>query len=105
MPASVRHELLRDSGYSSSEIQKHLKMANVVRKSRKNTIDMTSHMSGLSETKEKLTRNLSNLTLKRGKKKKEQKYIEKAIEMDHSYTEGQSFTNSSSGEENDPSAK
>lgn len=40
-----------------------------------------SHMSGFSETTEKLTRGLSNLTLKRSKKQKDRALLSKSVPL------------------------
>ena len=82
IPAEVRHKLLRKSGFSAEEIQKYTKKANIIRNRRKTQIEL-SHMSGLSEAKERWTRGLSNMTLKRGKKQKEKEYLQSALQMNN----------------------
>jgi len=73
IPPDVRLRLLQKSGYPLTEIQRYTKKANIVRNQRKSTVDF-SHMSGISEAKEKMSRGVSNM-LKKGKKQKEQDYI------------------------------
>jgi hypothetical protein len=81
MPFTYRQELLRESGFTLREIQEYTKKANVARRQRKKTAEL-SHLSGFSETTEKLTRGLSNLTLKRGKKQKERALLKSVLLVD-----------------------
>ena len=80
MPSTYRQQLLIQSGFTLHEIQQYTKKANVARRHRKRTAEM-SHMSGFSETTEKLTRGLSNLTLKRSKKQKERALLSKSVPL------------------------
>lgn len=80
MPSTYRQQLLIQSGFTLHEIQQYTKKANVARRHRKRTAEM-SHMSGFSETTEKLTRGLSNLTLKRSKKQKDRALLSKSVPL------------------------
>jgi len=78
MPATVRQQLLRNSGHSMGSIQRSTKNANVIRNQRKSTVGL-SHMYALSETTERLTRSVSNATVKRRQKQEEREYIQRAF--------------------------
>lgn len=80
MPPGVRHMMLKDSGYATSEIQMYTKRATLIRKGRKRTVDM-SHVSNMAEITEKFKRAVSNATVGRGKKQREREYIQRSLKM------------------------
>jgi hypothetical protein len=80
IPRSAREEMLRNAGYSRGEILEALRDVNIARRKRRQTID-TMNLSSVHEFKERLVRGSLNLTLNRGRKARERKYIEEAWEV------------------------
>lgn len=80
IPPDVRREMLRKSGHSLVEIQKYMKKANIIRNQRKSTVGL-SHMFAMSETKERLTRGLSNMTCRKRQKEKEREFLESSLRL------------------------
>ena len=78
IPATVRQQLLRNSGYSMGRIQRSTKEANIIRNRRKSTVGL-SHMYALSEAKERWARSVSNATVRRRQKQEEREYIQTAL--------------------------
>jgi hypothetical protein len=76
----MREEMLRNAGHSRGEIVEALRDANISRRQRKRTIE-TMQLSSLHEFKERIVRGSLNLTLNRGKKAMERKYLEEAWEL------------------------
>lgn len=80
IPRSAREEMLRDAGYSRGEILEALRDVNIARQKRRRTID-TMNLSSMHEFRERLVRGSLNLTLNRGRKARERKYLEEAWEV------------------------
>lgn len=80
IPRSAREEMLRDAGYSRGEILEALRDVNIARQKRRRTID-TMNLSPMHEFRERLVRGSLNLTLNRGRKARERKYLEEAWEV------------------------
>uniref|UniRef100_A0A7S1URQ9 Uncharacterized protein n=1 Tax=Grammatophora oceanica TaxID=210454 RepID=A0A7S1URQ9_9STRA len=78
IPSTVRHEMLLNNGYTSSEIQRAMKHVNIARNRRKRTIE-TLQLRPLHEALEKMSRGTNNFLFGRGRKQKERQYIHDAM--------------------------
>ena len=74
IPASMRNDILKRSGYSRNEIMAGIKQANIGRNRRQRTKE-TMGLSSIEETMEIVTRAVLNVTLRRQRKKKEREFL------------------------------
>jgi hypothetical protein len=72
--------MLRRAGFSRSEIQEGVKQANLARNRRKRTIE-TLKLAAFHEFAEDIKRSTFNAFFKRGKKKKERRFLKLAMEL------------------------
>ena len=80
IPRSTRENMLRNAGYSRGEILEALRDVNIARRKRRRTIE-AMNLSSVHEFKERVVRGSLNLTLNRGRKARERKYLEEAWEL------------------------
>ena len=83
IPPEERMRMLKDSGYSSKEIQKAQKTANIIRRKRLRTYEML-HTQKMEESFEAIRRTFMKPFQKRSKKIKEKVLVDKNRDQDYS---------------------
>ena len=81
IPSAIRHQMMRDAGFSRDDIMKWIKKANIARNQRNHT-NNTAQLAKAEELTQKVFRGVLNKTLRASKKRQERKLIEEHLEKD-----------------------
>lgn len=77
IPFTVREDMLRDAGFSRGELREAQRDVNIARRHRRRTIEVMK-LAPIHEISERVVRGSLNMTINRGKKRREREYIKKA---------------------------
>lgn len=77
IPFTVREDMLREAGFSRGELREAQRDVNIARRHRRRTIEVMK-LAPIHEISERVVRGSLNMTINRGKKRREREYIKKA---------------------------